>query len=331
MKIVAVTVTFNRPETFQKTIWRLAQQGFLHKIVVVSNGATQEVRDVIQKLPEKFGDLIEVLQLENNTGGAGGFFHGMHYAQEKYDPDWYWLMDDDCYPLPNCLSEMISKIEKHNGNIGFLAPAVYGVGFQKPQFYHHKKLSRFLDKDFPVLNSLNINISESTSGSLIPIDANAFLGILISKEATQKNGLPDKELFIEGDDTEYTYRISRNFESFLINKLLVEHEDLPEPTSDRVPYIWWKQYYLIRNRILFIKQHGDFLQKSFGISLVLIRSIKAILASVIKERYKRFRQVRLSILCKAVFDGLSRKSGKRIDPLRYNTSITKILNKTASS
>lgn len=327
MKIVAVTVTFNRPETFQKTISCLAQQGFLHKIVVVSNGATKEVRDVIQKLSEKYGDLIEVIQLGKNTGGAGGFYHGMHYAQEKYDPDWYWLMDDDCYPLPNCLSEMISQIENYPGDIGFLAPAVYGVGFGKPQFYHHKKLSRFLDKDIPVLNDLNIDKNRSGHPSLIAIDANAFLGILISKEAIRKIGLPDKELFIEGDDTEYTYRISRNFKTFLINQILVEHEDIPEPSSDRVPYIWWKQYYLIRNRLLFIKKHGDFTQKGFGISLVLIKTAKAILASIIKKKYKRFRQVRLSILCKGVIDGLSRKSGKRVDPIQYNATINKILGK----
>jgi len=314
INVVAVTVAFNRPETLSKTLFSLANQQQLSKIIVVDNGATREVKDVIMAYERDFSSLVDTLETGENTGGAGGFFFGMKYAFEKYKPDWYWIMDDDAYPRKNCLEELL----KHTDcSPGFLAPLIFGLGKSKFQIYHHKKMSRFLDKEY---SAVDTNVNEM-DGQLIELDANAFVGPLISKEAIESLGFPNKELFIYGDDTEYTYRITRRFRSLLVTSAVIDHEDVPAPSSTGAPYHWWKDYYSLRNRLLLIREFERGLSKFSGFSLIFLRVLKGSVAALVKKRYKSLRSIRLRIVLKGFVDGVSGKTGKRIDPTFINEEI----------
>ena len=47
-------------------------------------------------------------------------------------------------------------------------------------------------------------------GDIMEVEAIAFEGPLISRNVIERIGLPEKELFIFWDDTEYSYRAKRN-------------------------------------------------------------------------------------------------------------------------
>lgn len=310
-KVVAITVTYNRSQTLKNCLHALLNQDRKpDHIIVVDNCSIPEEREVIRALT-KDNKIITVLWLRENFGGAGGFEAGMREAMECYNPDWYWIMDDDAYPRKNCL-RLLLETNNTLDNVGCLAPAIYGIDLKEYQMYHHKRLSPLLLEDISVADSYE---------ALAPVtllDANAFVGPLVSKGAVEAVGIADGSLFIYGDDTEYTYRISQVKNIFLVKEAVIEHQDPPVVNNYMQPKGWWKEYYRIRNRFFlyqeFHKNHAKRYLSNLCMSGVII---KLMIAAIIKPKYHSYRKLRLWILAKALVDGIMNKRGRQVDPVSY--------------
>jgi rhamnopyranosyl-N-acetylglucosaminyl-diphospho-decaprenol beta-1,3/1,4-galactofuranosyltransferase len=319
-KVIAITVTYNRSQTLKNTIEALLNQAYpLYKILIVDNNSNPTEKDTIREIAS-LSNKIEVVWLTENMGGAGGFEHGMTAAINNYEADWYWIMDDDAYPREDCLKILLSykyKLEK----VGCLAPVIYGIDYNEYQMYHHKIITKNTMKDRKVENDYS-RLKEVTK-----IDANAFVGPLFKKEAVQSVGVADGSLFIYGDDTEYTYRVSKKFHVFLIKEAIIDHQDPPRSNKMVTPNSWWKEYYEIRNRYLFInKYQTNVLKRTFLQSYLFYKIIKKIAAAILKGNYKGLRKLRISLLLSALKDGMTGKKGKTIDPVQFLNKVNKIVN-----
>ena len=58
-------------------------------------------------------------------------------------------------------------------------------------------------------------------------DANAFVGPLFSGKVVDELGIADGSLFIYGDDSEYTRRVSGKHKLYLIREAVIDHQDAP--------------------------------------------------------------------------------------------------------
>lgn len=305
--IIAVTVTYNRSETLKKTIEALVNQDLmLDKIIIVDNASSKKHKEKIKAIKNEYNNLVDLYELKDNFGGAGGFYYGMKYAFEKYNPDFYWIMDDDAYPEKNCLKNLIQAYNhlKNYYNIGCLCPIIFGIDNKKYQLYHHKffGLSKAKEKTLKDLDFQEYKF----------IDSNAFVGPLFHKKVIKEVGFPDKDLFIYGDDTEYTYRVSRKFDIVLVKNAVINHQD-PPIIIDHRKY-WWKNYYSIRNRILFIKKYSKIKYLDL-IRLIAPIYVKYIVGNILnKDKYFKFRY---KLYLKAIKDGLNNSKGKTLDPKEY--------------
>ena len=319
--VVAVTVTYNRVNTLEKTIDALTNQNMLlDKIIVVDNNSSEEHKKILKDI-EKSNDLVEVVWLNENLGGAGGFYHGMKVAKEKYNPNWYWIMDDDAYPTKDCLKNLLEYKDKLD-NIGFLAPAIYGIDNKKYQMYHHKMISKYKTNDITAVAEYE-DLENVTN-----IEANAFVGPLFSRKAVEELGLPKGELFIYGDDTEYTYRVTRKYRGYVIKDAIINHQDPPYQGKAVAPEGWWKEYYMFRNRYLFIDEFGvNGSEKIIAKVSLTMHLLRRILASSIKSQYKYFRKIRIKVLTSAINDGINGNEGRIINPKEYIDSIKNIRKK----
>lgn len=311
-RVVAVTVTYNDFDYLKTALEALRHQTYsVYKIIVVDNNSTEENR---KRLSDEKDDLVDVLFLTENLGGAGGFEKGMEYAKKHYSADWYWLMDADAYPSENCLEKLL-QYKNWCPQIGILAPLIYGVDLREYQLYHHKKLATFLSRDEKMYDSYSM-IPECSE-----IEADAFVGPLVSSLAVENLGIADGSLFIYGDDLEYTYRISRLYPVLLIRDAIINHRDQPVNGVQR-PQNWWKDYYMFRNRILFIKKYSNSNVKStIGIFFVKLRLLKQFILLVRAPYSKILKRLRFSLLNQALNDGLKGVTGKIIDPVEYNKKI----------
>jgi rhamnopyranosyl-N-acetylglucosaminyl-diphospho-decaprenol beta-1,3/1,4-galactofuranosyltransferase len=75
-RIVAVVVTYNRLEMLQRQLERLAEVPELDEVLVVDNASADGTGEWLRGRP------VESVTLPENTGGAGGFSHGLERAVE---------------------------------------------------------------------------------------------------------------------------------------------------------------------------------------------------------------------------------------------------------
>jgi len=296
-RVCAVVVTYNRKKLLIECLDALCKQtrsiDAIYIIDNFSNDGTAELlleNGYINKLPPEnlvepfeieidydngkflgaFDDGIEFkeakldnqlkiyyVRMNENTGGAGGFYEGVKRGYEK-GYDWLWLMDDDTIPFDNANEALLSSIDiaqqqYQDKNIGF---AISKVWFNSKDI-HLMNLPQLQ----PVINGLPFNQIENRGILLIP--AGSFVSMMISNKAINLCGLPIKEFFIWGDDIEYSSRITnKEFLGLYCRNSNVVHKTKENYSSniykDNIKNIW-KYYYGIRNQLL-IKKRDSYLK-----------------------------------------------------------------------
>ncbi|MEK3992213.1 glycosyltransferase family 2 protein [Robertmurraya sp. FSL R5-0851] len=305
--VCAVIVTFNRLDLLKEEIQALVKQTrALDKIFIVNNNSSDGTKEYLEELKNSISNLHPI-HLDENLGGAGGFYVGTKEAFDK-GYDWIWIMDDDAEPELNCLEKLLETAE-NNDNVGFVAPLIIHKTTKVVQNYHHKRINESLTTDFP------LSLEEIKGNKEISLDANAFVGPLISKKVIEKIGLPRSDFFIWLDDTEYTHRITRISKGILNTEAVIFHKD-KDAVEDHVRN-FWKVCYGFRNRMLWIQSS----LKGFSLIASLLKMTMVYLKMVAKiylqSRWKNNRFFVLSYLNKAFKDGISNRSGKFIDPIHY--------------
>ncbi len=321
LKIAAVTVTFNRSATLQKCVAALLDQTrSVDAIFIVDNHSRPEEQSVIRAIAAS-DPRITVIWINDNLGGAGGFETGMKAVRSSgIDFDYVWIMDDDAYPRNDCLAKLLKAGEIISAKIGtdklgFLTPLIYGVDLKEYQLYHHKRLVGLALQDKQIVTSVD------ELHQINAVEANAFVGVLISKNAMDAVGIADGGLFIYGDDTEYTYRATRCLKGYLIRDAVIDHQDPPMTTSFLQPEAWWKEYYKNRNRYFIVREFKTGLWRVLGYISLMLPMIAQMPSGLLKPKYKGFHLLRVKMLYKAIRDGLTNKRGKTIDPVEFGQMI----------
>lgn len=297
--VYAVVVTFNRAKLLKKCLESIRNQTYeVKKIIIINNASTDETKKVLENI-ESLRPFIDIIHLNRNIGGAGGFAYGMLVVSQMR-PDYIWIMDDDVEPASNCLEELISSFDLLGERADAVCPKVYGAHLKGYQLYHHKQLSPYL------MDRQAGNLKKETS----KIDANAFVGPLFRGDVAKRYGLPISKYFIWSDDLEYTFRIGRLGRLFLNPDAIINHNDVQ---GRRVA---WKSYFGFRNYTDFVKINSkDLPLKNIFMSYALLtyRSIKACFGFLLQATGDDRRKFYLPLL--GYWDGLTDFWERPIGPL----------------
>lgn len=316
-RIIAITVTYNRTKTLERCLSALLNQSRKpDAIIVIDNNSSIAEKERLKILAENLND-IHVFWLEENLGGAGGFEYGMNECRKLFKPDWYWIMDDDAYPREDCLEKLLESAVGLS-NIGYLAPLIYGIDQNEYQWYHHKLIQGRTYKNLSLVTQYE-NLS-----AVSRIDANAFVGPLISAKAVETVGIADGSMFIYGDDTEYTFRITRQMNGYLIKNAIIDHQDPPIVNNSRDLKSWWKDYYCWRNQYFMVREfQSNLLIRSLAYTELTINLATILAAALIKPKYRRVHLLRSFLIIRAMMDGLFNRRGKALDPVKFRQYIEK--------
>ena len=315
--IVAITVTYNRTKTLERCLSALLSQSRKpDTIIIVDNNSSIAEKERLKMLAENL-DNVHIFWLEENLGGAGGFEYGMNECRKLFKPDWYWLMDDDAYPRKDCLEKLLESADGLS-NIGYLAPLIYGIDLKEYQWYHHKLIRGRTYQNLPLTTQYDKLLAVSR------IDANAFVGPLISAKAVEKVGIADGSMFIYGDDTEYTFRITRQLAGYLVKKAIIDHQDPPIVNNSRDLKSWWKDYYCWRNQYFMVREFQDNrLVRNLAYAELTINLTAVLAAALIKPKYRRVHLLRSYLIIRSIVDGLLNRRGKALDPVKFRQYIEK--------
>lgn len=286
-KIIALVVTYNRKALLKENIEALLAQDYSNfDILIVDNASTDGTKEFMEKYKEN-----KRIKYENtgaNLGGAGGFHYGLKKSVEL-GYDYCWLMDDDTIAKKDSLKILVETAKELNNNFSYLCSYVEwidGTPCKMNQVVEDKLWFNEADKlaDKKVLKTKSCT----------------FVSVFINLEITKKVGLPVRQMFIYGDDHEYTTRLSKEkpgyfvFESRVVHKMGSNQgyniEDIPRERISRY-------FYDSRNRLYRAKKEGG--REIIGYFYWLLTSFGKILA-----KSKNKRMYRMWVIIKGFVAGL---------------------------
>lgn len=207
-----VIVTFRKPELLEKCIEAVFKQTILpNYIIVVDNNSKDFTKNIcFRKLrlqSENYSNIesgalyngevkkLKTLYLEKNenNGGAGGFHSGIDVALKNTEANYFWLMDDDGIPDKKSLEILQNKTE----NLTVTNPIVLDID--------NPKLCSFLKNK----KGEQLKFQEIIQNKISP-EINPFNGTFISRNIIELFGNILGDMFIWGDEMEFTYRMKKN-------------------------------------------------------------------------------------------------------------------------
>ena len=160
--------------------------------------------------------------------------------------DWFWCMDDDTIPTVTALECMLASPKASEQSTGYLASAVYW----KDGALHRT--------NFPPHLGPYPELFEDLKGGCIKLSSTTFVSMLVTRRAVSDAGFPIKEMFIWFDDIEFTSRISRKYNGYLVLSSSVVHKTAAnnpgvDSFSDVTLETLTKYCFGARNKIFFLK------------------------------------------------------------------------------
>jgi GT2 family glycosyltransferase len=303
-RVCAVVVSYNRKDLLRICLKALqSQTRQLDCILVVDNASNDGTVDMlVSEFPS-----IEVMALENNTGGAGGFYAGMRKAHEN-GYDMFWLMDDDSEPHPDALELLLAEPLTSRDDI----VCVCGRVLNRQGNIVAACRGYFNDFDKIIATSVQRPVPEELyNEAVIEIDTFSFVGPLIKRGAVDRIGYPMKEFFIHHDDVEYSIRLRKIGKIVLIGSSAISHfgaatqSDGNGSSPSEVPSYTglWIRYYGKRNLCYIAKREAQNRGK-FALSFIrcLLQQFRESIRVLLYADHK-FRRIALPWL--AMYHGLS--------------------------
>lgn len=249
--VCAVVITYNRRELLDQCLEAIAAQTHAcEKIVVIDNASTD---GTFEMLAVKWSSRVEVYALPHNTGAAGGFNAGMRMAH-RTGAEAIWVMDDDVIPEPDALERLLAANQLLEEREIF-APFVISTA-RTPK--GHVTNVPDIDRG---RNSLSYRKwPELLEHGMIPVRRATFVSILLRRVTLDRHGLPIAGMFIWGEDTEFTLRITVQQPGYIVGDSRVLHVRAMDGNLDirtesnpiRIGY----HYHYIRNSVYTIRTYA---------------------------------------------------------------------------
>lgn len=320
--VCIVTVTYGNREKYLKQLLDSVIENDNIKTIVVVDNNSDCTNDFIDSYDSA---KIKWINLKENTGSANGYHVGIKEAYENTTCDFIWLLDDDNVPAKDSLNILLAEyfsLKKEKKDL------LIAVQARRPKFISHQRVfsmknpirfykskNVFLDfsykkifsKLFFVLKGRAIN-TDIIINTKIKAPYTQYGGLLLAREIVDKIGYPESKLFLYADDSEYTYRITRNKGSiYIIKDAIVDDVDFSwnytSTFKQNIVFPLLEQgnnfrvYYSVRNQVYF--ELHNFMENKYIYLFNKYMYLFILLIFAIKnDKYNRF-----TLLLKATHDG----------------------------
>ena len=246
-RVVAVVVTWNRSDLLRESLSAIEGQSLAPlEVVVVDNASTDGTTEMLQ---QEFPHL-QVLHLDKNTGGAGGFASGIERAL-TFEPDLVWLLDDDTVPTSNAAEALAHAWSSYAGG---------GSTAERPSVLASKVV--WTDgRDHPMNTprtkpgASRLELHAASQVGCTPIRSASFVSIMCDARTIGERGLPIADYFLWNDDFEYSTRLIRGRAGLYCPASVVVHKTQVFGSTDADP--GERFFYEVRNKVwMFTRSKG---------------------------------------------------------------------------
>ncbi|WP_207454701.1 glycosyltransferase [Herbiconiux sp. SYSU D00978] len=225
-RVVAVIVSYNRQELLAEALRAVdAQSRPVDALVVIDNASTDDSVAVARRVSPQ----ADVIALERNVGGAGGFAVGLAAALQDHGAEYVWLMDDDTIPTPGALASLLAGAARESAVVA-ASRVVWTDG-----------------SDHPMNTPRRHPFQRRRTGGAVPVRSSSFVSMLVRASAVRAEGLPIADYFIWNDDFEYSTRLIRSRRGVYVPDSVVEHRTKRLVSTDDDPGD--RFYFEVRNKL----------------------------------------------------------------------------------
>jgi GT2 family glycosyltransferase len=213
-RVFAAILTYNRKALLAQCLDAVfAQTHACDEVMVIDNGSTDDTAAMLLSRAEPG---LQFHVLSQNIGASGGFNAALRLAYQQ-GADYVWLMDDDVIPAPTALAHLLD------------ADALL-TARQIPRAF---VLSTAWTEGGEVTNVPRIDTRPNRNGyeswpslleqKMVPVTRATFVSILLPRATIAAHGLPLAPMFIWGEDSEYTLRVTRECPGYVVAESKVVH------------------------------------------------------------------------------------------------------------
>lgn len=322
-RVTVATIMFgDRWKFLSQVVIAVMKDPHVTKMVIVDNGSKNE--EEIKNGVKEYGDRVVILRQEKNLGSAGGFAIALEYARDT-ECDYVFVLDDDSVPEDGAVTSFMEvlrlfpdpkKVVLSGSRFNVLSNKEY---FYKPsipndsvrgtffEVFSFRKLAHFLGLLFWKNNK------KEKRGPFIPViptEGFVYGGSFIPIEAVRKAALPDKSLFLYGDDIEYSWNIKElGYSTYLCTVPRLYDVDLTFGTNGShifgqfdpatAPF---RVYFRMRNMVRLSVKHTKQLKPVLFVSVV-IWTLGLCILGLFKIGPTGFYWKRVKLLAQAVYAG----------------------------
>lgn len=271
MSVCCVVVTYNRKKLLLECLEAIYHQTTpVDAVILIDNASTDGTADALAENHYLEKETFHYCPMDRNLGGSGGFYEGLKRVDSRWD--WAWIMDDDTIPSEDCLENLLKASNLVN-SASFFASAVYGP---------EKEPMNVPGIDFRLTENGYPNWYFELGSAMVKIQNATFVSLLIRTEAVKKCGLPCRDYFIWGDDTEYTTRLTTYYgPAYMVGNSTVCHKRTGakalsitnESDSKRIKNYYYYYRNLLINTYVYVGQKDTikYVAKNLIFALKIIR------------------------------------------------------------
>lgn len=240
--VLALIVTFNRANLLKRSIKGILDQSCQCDILIINNKSTDETQAMLDTINNK---CVVSISLDSNVGCPAGISIGLDYAI-KNNYKYVWILDDDMIPEKQALEIIMHKANEMN-DWGCLSGGVYWIN------------GDICKPNIPKKNIFSFVKTHDYQKDRVLVQMVSWGSMFIKVDVIKHIGYPIKDYYIYTDDYEYSMRISKEYNIYLIPESRTIHyikknrkTSVVKDSSERI----YRYEYLFRNDMEFYRRQG---------------------------------------------------------------------------
>ncbi|NCD72242.1 glycosyltransferase family 2 protein [Mucilaginibacter agri] len=287
-----ITVNFNQSFVTEQLLASIrATNVYSHiEIVVVDNGSKE---NSVPEWTVKYPD-IKFIRSDINLGFAGGNNLGIKEAKGEY----LFFVNNDTEFTPGLIETLVDVMDQ-NPSVGMVSPKIRY--FDQPDTLQY---AGFTEMNYYTCRNYCIGQFELDKGqydkNLGPTGYAHGAAMMLKRESMNKVGVMAENFFLYYEEMDWCDHIKREgYEIWLVPQALIYHKE--SVSVGKASGL--KEYFMNRNRILFIRRNAPFLARIFFyVYFVLVVTPRNIL-NYLKNKQKGFT----TLLLKAIWWNITEK------------------------
>ncbi|MFA7473285.1 MAG: glycosyltransferase family 2 protein [Spirosomataceae bacterium] len=286
MKLVSIiTVNFNQPEVTEALLQSIFDYEDYpnYEVIVVDNGSR---KDYTKEWRNRYEN-VTFIRSESNLGFAGGNNLGLDYASGEY----FFLINNDTEITTGLTRKLVATLEKYP-DVAIVSPKLhYASQEHLIQYVGYTKMNFFTGRN-RCIGQFEIDKGQYDQASATTGFAHGA-AMMVRREAVEKVGRMNEGYFLYFEELDWCERMRRAGYQIYVNTLALIYHKESVSVGKNSPL---KEYYMTRNRILFVRKYAQPFQFAvFVMYYLLIVSPRNILRYLIRSDFN---------LLKAFFKGV---------------------------